>query len=93
MKVVMNLINTTGHTCGCESWKSHWERHTGKKALICSRDGCLNVAEVGAHVKEFPLIGPASIVPLCYECNNIKGAFKIIENRLAPAVRTFRCGK
>lgn len=64
-----NKGGTAERSCKCGSWKEHWLRFTGEEwPSWCSVVGCLNTAEVGAHV-----INPASdiewIVPFCKDCN------------------------
>ncbi|NQY11723.1 MAG: hypothetical protein HRT71_19680 [Flavobacteriales bacterium] len=72
----MNVKNLTGYrppTCGCKSYKEHWEKSTNSTFNKCARKGCGNYADVGGHV--INCHGNASavwyIVPLCNSCNSI----------------------
>lgn len=53
MKVI-NINNTSDHTCRCDSWLAHWENYS-KSPLnrSCYVLGCTNKPEVGAHVKKY----------------------------------------
>ncbi len=59
--------------CGCSSYLVHWEKATKeKRPAICSKSGCTNSVDVGAHV--FNCSGTSTnslkVVPLCNRCNN-----------------------
>lgn len=75
MVTVHNLKNTGDQLppSGFKSWQDWWENKKEKKFKLCSRSGCKNNAEVGAHVKETSLlnINESYIVPLCKQCNAI----------------------
>ena len=66
-----NKGGTSDRECPiCGSWKTHWERISGKKFGKCLKEGCPNRAEVGAHIFR-PSDGQKEwIVPFCKECNN-----------------------
>lgn len=82
MIAVHNLNKTADRKppAGYTTWIKWWETQTGRRFYSCSRVGCNNFADVGAHVQQE---GSADkswyIVPLCTACNNIssKEAFLV----------------
>lgn len=72
MTLFKNSKGSTELGCGCRPAISHWEKHTGKRATICSLKGCTRQATIGGHV--IKCHGNASnvqyIVPLCPAHNN-----------------------
>lgn len=69
------------------TWKEWWEDKKGRKVGICSCEGCLNRAEVGAHVQKANVSDRKwYIVPLCTRCNVSKKnvEFSVNENDLEP---------
>lgn len=76
---VFNLKGTGDKTCECGSWVNHWEKFSGRVAVICSASGCLSMCDAGAHV----IKGGGSIdqshyiVPLCSEHNAQTGELDI----------------
>ena len=80
---VRNLNGTSQNDCSCGSWLKHWEKHSHKKADLCSAYGCMHKATKGGHVqKEDPADMHWYIVPLCDSCNNRFGQ----ELSLAPGI-------
>jgi hypothetical protein len=81
--IAVHNLNNTGNKnppAGYSSWRLWWQTQTGKMFCLCSRVGCNNFADVGAHVqKEGSADKSWYIVPLCTACNNIssKEAFLV----------------
>lgn len=63
----------------CGPWLDHWQNHTGRTPLFCTVDGCLNLAEVGAHVY-LPDDKRVFIVPMCKSHNGSKDSLSILPN-------------
>lgn len=72
MAFVKNMRDTSDldPNGACSSWQEFWEVHMHRKFSKCSRVGCQNPAEVGAHVKDAYRVGVKYITPLCKACNN-----------------------
>jgi len=69
--IVRNITGTRDRSCNCcNTWKGHWEKMHNKNARNCSRKGCSNKADVGAHVVR-TIDSTWRIVPLCHKCNRI----------------------
>jgi hypothetical protein len=67
---IKNIVGTTGKTCACDSWLSHWEKFSGKTAGPCGVLNCNEKATVGAHVRRVDGYDySAYIYPLCAGCN------------------------
>ncbi len=94
---VVNLTDTSDEKCGCDSWIKHWERFTGREAVICLATGCKKRPDVGAHVKVSGYNDDTPyIVPLCADHNQEKGQFQLTDvatgvRLLAPANRRDFC--
>ena len=72
-----NKKGTSERTCSCGSWKNHWVNNSGKTwPLFCSAAGCIQHAEVGAHVIN-STICDEWIIPLCNACNQKTVEFSI----------------
>ena len=70
---VKNLQNTASRSpVGYESWKDYWIAKSGRLwPYYCAASGCMERAEVGAHVKMVNgLDNRWFIVPLCFRHNN-----------------------
>lgn len=71
---VKNVAGTTGQKApNNEPWIDFWLRHqTVGFDGRCSREGCSELAEHGAHVhtEELGVLFSTYIVPLCAGCNN-----------------------
>lgn len=79
--VIKNEVGTsTSDKCdSCGPWINHWETHSGETAGLCSVKGCLNDAEVGAHItrpkaQDEDYQTHPFIVPMCREHNGQHGA-------------------
>ena len=60
------------------SWLEYWENQTGTKAKCCGATDCNSKNNlVGAHVKNIFGGEELYITPLCQECNNRDGIFKV----------------
>jgi len=68
---VKNINGTSQKTCKCGSWLDHWKNFSGQSLpTYCPAVGCLEKAEVGAHVqKDSPTDSSWYIVPLCKKHN------------------------
>jgi len=89
-----NCIGTSDRPkCKCGSWEQHWKNFSEAAwPKKCSKVGCINPAEVGAHVKRGGISGEW-IVPLCKDCNSINSlSFSLEERRiLVSANRSKTC--
>jgi len=68
-----NKIGTSDRKCPvCGSWKEHWIKLSRQEfdGLTCSKEGCSNKAEDGAHIIRQPNYQEEWIAPLCAKCNN-----------------------
>lgn len=88
---VRNLNNTSGKSCGCGSWLTHWNKHTPLPTTLCGNVNCGNAADVGAHVKKVSGSGEHYIVPFCYTCNKISSDEEIDVWFGAPLVLASAC--
>ncbi|MCD8214649.1 MAG: hypothetical protein LUC97_03245 [Clostridiales bacterium] len=83
----------------CGTWKQHWVNYNISKQEWpdkCSRVGCENKAEVGAHVRNHEHFGRAMyIIPLCSKCNQIYDDDLTIKRDVAfaPASKARTCGE
>lgn len=85
---VKNLKGTSGKSCNCGSWLTHWENFSGEEALFCSALDCMNLAEVGAHIK-LQGSNDTFIVPLCQEHNSIQDEyFEILDDVILVSANT-----
>jgi hypothetical protein len=89
-----NVPNTSGKTCACGTWLDHWKKFSKQTPpTYCPADGCLEKAEVGAHVQKD---GDNStyIVPLCKKHNADTGTFVVPDyTALVSANVSQTCGK
>jgi C4-type Zn-finger protein len=70
-KVWENTDKTSKETCGCGSWKDHWQNRSRQDwPAKCNFPKCENPAEVGAHVNRVKHEGEIFITPLCKACNS-----------------------
>jgi len=71
---VWNIVGTSANRCNCGSWIDHWSRFSGSVPYRCSVYACMNMPEVGGHVKK---VGSSDnswyVVPLCTSCNARNG--------------------
>lgn len=88
MVLVKNLHGTSDNAPeGFDSWRDYWIYNSGRPwPHYCSVQGCLDRAEVGAHVK---LVDGYDnrwyIVPMCYKHNNDRnGSFYVDYSLLVP---------
>lgn len=64
-------------------WLKYWEKTTGKKANLCHRVGCNQLATDGVHVQlDTPSDNHWYIVPLCHKCNCQFGEHFIVKGPL-----------
>lgn len=71
---VKNINGTSGNTCKCTSWLSHWEKFSNEKSSLCVEKSCLNDATLGAHVQKSDSSNDNwYIIPFCSSHNNKKG--------------------
>ncbi len=70
---VRNLTSYKLPSCGCGTYREHWEKGTELTFNTCSKFNCNNRALVGAHVINCHGIstGVRQIIPLCNMCNSI----------------------
>lgn len=89
-----NATGTSGLTCPCDSWLSHWERYTGRRASMCMEVRCTNRDLVGAHVYRTDNYGAGlQICPLCNAHNQSPYQVEVPDDTpLAPANRRDNCG-
>lgn len=66
---VRNVSGTTGGTCVCGNWLTHWAKFGGQTIPNwCPEVNCVNKTEVAAHVQSAdPSDDGWYIVPLCRE--------------------------
>ena len=90
-----NKNGTKDRSCLCGSWQTHWVKFA-KKAWPqhCAVSGCLNEAELGAHVFNSQHSGEYEyIVPMCASCNGRDGTFYVDEGITIPSAnKSETCG-
>ena len=93
---VVNVEGSTWRKCYCVSWIDHWREYSGGTRQSCSRLGCTNPAQVGAHVRidDYRTSRNIYIVPLCKACNHWRnGESMFIDRRthLVPGNVALTC--
>ncbi len=76
--------------CGCDSYLEHWKKATNSEIpKQCSKSGCTNPVDVGAHVFNCSETSNNSlkIVPLCNTCNNPANSecFPLVKDAKTPS--------
>jgi hypothetical protein len=94
--MLVRNINETGNNpnCPCGTWIKHWERYSGRTAILCAEDACMNQATVGAHVQKDTGDKSWYIIPLCKEHNNQRGETLSImdDTTLVSVTNRSKCG-
>ena len=90
-----NKNGTSDRSCYCGTWKQHWINYSGEEwPSRCSVRGCLNSAEVGAHIYNTDISKKEYIAPMCRSCNRLVGEFSLKPNvTLVNANVSETCGK
>jgi hypothetical protein len=93
---VKNRTGTSGLTCKCKSWLTHWEKHGNSMSFFCAEKDCYSFFDlVGAHVKKTNVKDNIwYIIPLCKKHNNSTDELEIRDHIvLVPANVAETCGK
>lgn len=95
---VYNIAGTSANKCWCGNWIQHWRNGTGGTFRKCAVVGCINSAQVGAHVQidDARFYRHWYIVPMCKAHNihhNIKPMFIDRRVTLIPANVAASCGR
>ncbi len=92
-----NVNGTVDNVCKCGGWLEHWKRFSGQSIPpFCPTEGCIQRAEVGAHVqKDNSPDDGWYIVPLCKTHNAETGKSLTISDSvtLVSANTGSTCGK
>lgn len=79
--IVKNMVGSSDNSCRCLSWLEHWSRFSGQQPSVCCVMGCMNRAEVGAHVTSVnSLLNTWLIVPMCNRHNMTDGELTISDS-------------
>lgn len=93
---VKNVNGTSDTNCKCGTWLKHWEKFSGKSAVLCSASNCFGFAEIGAHVQKAEGNDNSwYIVPFCKLHNNQRSGEVSLKagTILVPANKSITCGR
>lgn len=90
---VKNINGTSGNVCGCESWMTHWAKHSRTTVSYCAEEKCIKKPEHGAHVQK-DNDRNWYIIPLCAGHNGLRSTeFLVTDGTVfVPANKQITCG-
>ena len=88
MALVKNINGTSNNLPprGFNSWREYWEAKKNRRFSKCSCINCLQIAEVGGHVKKVNGTNVWYITPICKDHNNLSStySYEVRDDDLLP---------